>query len=250
MASSPLALPLAFPLSLSLPKAVTLPLPFHLCCHPVADLLPTLFLNYCNHLSLPHSPAPQNQPTSCCRITYFVSLIFENYRGWWTKCKALSPNSQRCLGKTRPSILALVHSPPHMYTSPYIAHLRETSRSSSKMIRLPISYRSLCPPCPPTLSAYYYLWHSKSPPKFRSSHRLHEDFSFAHNVWLFHSLICFSRGFASPLGHFNSILHYSHLHALYYGLCIFRTAICLYYLCSIQHLEDCPKHIYSDVLNK
>lgn len=148
MASSPLALPLAFPLSLSLPKAVTLPLPFHLCCHPVADLLPTLFLN-CNHLSLPRSPAPQNQPTSCCRITYFVTLIFENYRGWWTKCKALSLNSQRCLGKTQLSILALVHSPPHMYTSPYIAHLRETSRSSPKMIRLPSSYGSFWHPALP-----------------------------------------------------------------------------------------------------
>lgn len=83
----------------------------------------------------------------------------------------------------------------------------------------------------------------KSPPPWRL-------LSFSHNVWSFHSLICFSRAFASPLGHFNSILHYSHLHALYYGLCIFRTAICLSYLCSVQHLEDCLKHIHSDMLNK
>lgn len=96
--------------------------------------------------SLPHSPAPQNQPTSCRLITYRVTLLHEEHTGECTKCKALGLDKPTW-PKNFPDLPFLLHSPPHTCTASHIppkGDLLQHSKSHSP------SYFLLCPlPTPP-----------------------------------------------------------------------------------------------------
>lgn len=198
-------------LVVSLSKAVTLPLSFHLCWYPMIDLFPSLFLNYYNHfpsyltISFVCPSKTAQLPLSNNLMLSF--LDFKAIKDWWTKCKALSLNRQSCR-RTWLYILTLFHPLPHTHTSFHILQLRLfTVFQKWLTLQFPIvlyvhtvcSADSVC-----NIGLLIF--------KSKSSHQ-QSFLSLSHyNMWQLHSLICCIHAPVSPLWHLNSTLLYRHLY--------------------------------------
>lgn len=144
MASPSLVLPpLAFPMACCSCRLTRYSFLFVSAAIPVVHLLlPEL---YQLPPKLPHSPAPPEQPTSCCQTTYmgcqpmWSSLPYLKT----TEVNGASAHPWAWTGKavwelSQLPVFALPHSPAHPHTTPHTSHLRETSYSASKPSHLPI----------------------------------------------------------------------------------------------------------------
>ena len=211
MASPSLVLPpLAFPMVCCSCRLTHYSFLFVSAAIPVVHLLlPEL---YQLPPKLPHSPAPPEQPTSCCQTTYvgcqpmWSSLPYLKT----TEVNGASAHPWAWTGKavwelSQLPVFALPHSPAHPHTTPHTSHLRETSYSSSKSSHLPISYGSLI------LPIYWLIFISEIEMLLQDSDQVTSSMK---SSLLFPqqlcSLTCFSHAVVSPLGHIKSTLHSSH----------------------------------------
>lgn len=143
--------------------------------------------------SLPHSPAPPEQPTSCCQATYMCCQPMWSSLPYvkTTEVNGASAHPWAWTGKavwelSQLPVFALPHSPTHPHTTPHTSHLKETSYRSSKPSHLPISFGSLALP----ISWLIFMSEIEMLlPRFRSSHLLHEVFSHSPTIALFSDLL-------------------------------------------------------------
>ena len=103
--------------------------------------------------SLPHSPAPPEQPTSCCPTTYVCHQPVWSSLSYLKTREADEASAHPWAGTgnavwelSQLSIPVLPHSPAHPHTTPHTSYLRKTSYSSSELSHLPLSYGSLALP--------------------------------------------------------------------------------------------------------
>ena len=99
-------------------------------------LLPELYQLPPKLTSLPHSPAPPEQPTSCCQMTYMCCQPMWSSLPYvkTTEVNGASAHPWAWTGKavwelSQLPVFALPHSPTHPHTTPHTSHLRETSYS-------------------------------------------------------------------------------------------------------------------------